>query len=106
MDSRTGGYILQLRANNIGTSADLSDPSLTPLQRSVAVDINGVPCDNAVRTQVSSAFTPTYTVITCELQNRPVGYQNVTISAAGQTGKTTPADAAFNTLQVCVSRRM
>ena len=101
MDSRTSGYILQIRASNIGKSEDLVQADVTPLERSVQVLVNGIPCDNPARTEVVSPIVPSYTVISCSLQERPVGFVNMTVVAAGQQGNVVPADPAFGALQVC-----
>jgi hypothetical protein len=100
MDSRTGGYLLQVQASNIGLAADLSGPDVTPFERTVEVIVNGIPCEDPARTEVVSPIVPSYTVISCSLQNRPVGYVNMTVVAAGQGGNVVPADPAFGALQV------
>ena len=50
--------------------------------------------------QVTPRDAAPYTVISCELQARAVGYQNITVAAAGQVSATTPASESANTLLV------
>ena len=101
MDARTSSYLLDFRVANIGLDVDLTDPRTPVALQAVSILIDGRPCDDARRSTVASALSGTsYPVLSCGLQNRTVGYQNITITAAGQTSATVPADPSANTLLV------
>ncbi len=75
-------------------------PRPPSVQRFVDVNIGGMPCPDSRRQEVNGPSNTTFFLLTCNLDRRTVGYHNVTITAAGQTAPTVPAEPNGNALLV------
>ncbi len=73
-------------------------------QQVVDIRIGGIPCRDARRQEVTNALNVSFSLLTCNLDRRVVGYHNVTITAAGQVAPTVVAQPNSNALQVRVHK--